>query len=313
MPGFDRTTLVRFTLRALSWLPLPLLHALGWLFGSLLAVLPTEVRHNARINIELCFPELDPPARRRLIRQTLREMGKSFAELAAFWHWSPQRLERLVKRAQGEELLLDAAAQGTGALVAAPHLGAWELLALRFARRVPLHSLYRPPRLAQFDPLLRAARQRHGGQIHPANGHGIRMLYKAITRGEVAAILPDQEPRGEGVFAPFFGVEAKTMTLLPKLANRSRAPVLFGYAIRLPWGRGYEVRFQPAPDAIYDDDPLVAATAMNAAIEECVRQALPQYQWTYRRFRQRPDGSGNPYNVGRAKRKRRRRRRQREK
>lgn len=302
MADSTSTVVLRGLMRALSWLPLPALHGLGWLLGTLAAYLPLDVRRDTEVNLRLCFPDWNARARRRLLKQALRESAKGMLEMTAFWYWSPQRLDGLVREAEGEELLLDAAAAGRGVMVAVPHLGAWELLGLRFSQRVPLHMMYRPPRQPALDPLLRTARGRFGGRSHPATPAGIRQIYKALVQGEVVAILPDQEPRGEGVYAPFFGVDAKTMTLLPKLARRAEVPVLLGYAIRLPWGRGYRVRFRPAPAAVADRDLETATAALNAAIETCAHEALPQYQWTYRRFRRYRPGP-NPYRRTRRRRR----------
>jgi Kdo2-lipid IVA lauroyltransferase/acyltransferase len=290
----DRVMLVRSLLWVLARVPLPVLHALGFLTGTLLAVRASRPKRDSAVNLALCLPELNESQRGRLLTQSLRELGKSLFEVAAFWYRSPAGLEALVKEVHGAELLEQAHAAGNGVIVAVPHLGAWELLGSYFSRRVPLHMLYRPPRRPEFEPLLREARERQGGQAHPATGAGIRSLYKALGRGDVIAILPDQEPKEGGVYAPFFGVPALTMSLLSKLAQRSQAPVLYAYAERLPRGRGFRVVFVSAPAAVADPDPVVAVTALNRGLEECVRRAPAQYQWSYRRFRHPPEG-GNPY------------------
>jgi KDO2-lipid IV(A) lauroyltransferase len=125
---------------------------------------------------------------------------------------------------------------------------------------------------------------------------GIRTLMSALRRGEQIGILPDQDPKGgAGVFAPFFGIATKTMTLLPKLAGKSGAAVLVAYAERLSWGRGYRIHFLPLDEAIYDRDEVVAVTALNSAVELAVRQNPEQYAWNYKRFRSRPEGEPSLY------------------
>ena len=90
--------------------------------------------------------------------------------------------------------------------------------------------------------------------------------------------------------------EVSDAELIPKLAARTGAPVLMGYAERHEDGR-FTVRFEPAPAAIASPDLVVATTAMNAAVEAVARRDLRQYQWTYKRYTLRPPGSGeaNPY------------------
>jgi KDO2-lipid IV(A) lauroyltransferase len=119
----------------------------------------------------------------------------------------------------------------------------------------------------------------------------------ALKRGEIAGMLPDQVTREESgsVFAPFFGVPADTMLLVARLARRTGARVVFTFAERLADGTGYHLRCLPVDPAVADPDPLVAAGALNREVERCIRLALTQYQWTYRRFRRRPDQGPSPY------------------
>ena len=131
-----------------------------------------------------------------------------------------------------------------------------------------------------------------------AEGAAVRQLFKRLNAGGVVGILPDQQPKaGEGEFAPFFGVPALTMTLLPRLAARSGATVLFGYCERIGAGPGFRLRFEAAPPQLADRDPAVGVRALNAAVEAIARRDPAQYQWTYKRYTLRPPGSGedNPY------------------
>jgi KDO2-lipid IV(A) lauroyltransferase len=114
-------------------------------------------------------------------------------------------------------------------------------------------------------------------------------------------ILPDQQPKGgDGVFAPFFGVEALTMTLLPRLAARTGATVLYAYCERIDApgaAPAFALRIEAAPDGIASDDAAEGARALNAGVERIARRDPAQYQWTYKRYKRRPPGSGeaNPY------------------
>ncbi|MEO8010440.1 MAG: lipid A biosynthesis acyltransferase, partial [Dokdonella sp.] len=102
-----------------------------------------------------------------------------------------------------------------------------------------------------------------------------------------------------GVFAPFFGIEALTMVLVPRLAERTGAIVLFAFAERLTDGAGFRIHIVPAPEGIADADLRVACSALNRGIENCVVLAPMQYQWHYKRFSKRPAGERNPYRPGR--------------
>ena len=117
----------------------------------------------------------------------------------------------------------------------------------------------------------------------------MRKLYKRLHAGGVVGILPDQQPgQGEGRFAPFFDTPALTMVLLPRLAQRTGAQVLFAFAERLPRGAGYRIHFLPAPEEIAAEDLPTAVAALNRGVENCVRIAPEQYQWSYKRYSIRP-------------------------
>jgi KDO2-lipid IV(A) lauroyltransferase len=284
--------IIAWLLRLAGALPLRALHAIGGALGGLVALFRTREWRVAKRNIELCFPEFDEAAQNQLLRDTLAETGKSSIELAKFWTRADESLARIV-RVEGRELVDEAIVQGRGVLIAAPHLGAWELLNLYLSTIAPLTILYRVPQYAPLEALLTRSRTALGAEAVRAEASGVRLLLRRLKEGRLVGILPDQRPKGgEGEDAPFFGHPAKTMTLLSRLASRAGSPVIFGYAERLPRGEGYVVRFSRADDDIANDDPLLAVAALNRSLERCVREYPAQYQWTYKRFSFRKPGSG---------------------
>jgi len=283
--------LVAGLIRLGGLLPLRLLHALGSALARVLALSGTREVRVARRNVELCFPELAPAEARRFLADTLAETGKSLTELAALWGRAPRHALALVREVRGRELVDAALARGQGVLIAAPHLGAWELLNLYLATIAPLTILYRVPQTAAFEPLLVRARTGLGAEAVRAEAAGVRLLFRRLKEGRLVGILPDQRPKGgEGVDVPFFGHAARTMTLVGRLAHKSGAEVILAFAERLPRGEGYRIHFRAGPSALADADPELATAALNRAIEDCVRVAPAQYQWTYKRFSFRRPG-----------------------
>jgi Kdo2-lipid IVA lauroyltransferase/acyltransferase len=282
--------------RALLWLlgllPLRLLHALGVVLGLALgSITRSREARITRRNLELCFPEWSEAARRRFYWQAFRELGKALLELGWLWGRAPRRALVAVREVDGEAVLTDALAAGRGVILAAPHLGAWELLNLWLGTRTPMALVYRVPQLAALEPLLLAVRGRQGAEQIRADGPGVRRVFRCLAEGRLVGILPDQRPKsGEGEYAPFFGIETLTMVLLSRLAQRTGAAVVFGYAERLPHGQGFRIRLRAAPAGIADADMRVAVAALNQGVEACARGALPQYQWSYKRFSHPPPG-----------------------
>lgn len=251
----------------------------------------------AQTNLRLCFPALDEMQREGLLRECLRHTACTAIETARLWRSPLNAGRRLLHGIEGEALLDTALAAGRGVLIAAPHLGNWELLNQYLASKGPLSIVYRVPQSAALEPML--VRGRGGDQVEQlrAEPSSVRKMLRALRAGRMLGVLPDQRPKiGEGEFAPLFGQPALTMTLLPRLARASGCAVLFGFAERLPDARGFRIHLLPAPADIDAEDPVVAVAALNKGIEACVALAPMQYQWTYKRYSIRPPGGGaNPY------------------
>ena len=284
---------------AVGRLPWPLQRALGNALGDASRALRSRESVVALRNLELALPGLAVEERRALHREVMRTTGRQAVETLRLWTRPRAQNLALIREFHGVEGFDAALAAGRGLVVAAPHHGNWELLNQWLAARTPLAILYKPPESKIGEAFLRRVRaDDDAGRITQvrAEGPGIRQLYKTLKDGGVVGILPDQQPKaGDGVFAPFFGIQALTMTLLPRLAERSGATVLFASCERLE-GRdlAYALRIEPAPPAIADADPAVAVAALNAGVEAMARRAPAQYQWTYKRFKARPPGSGEP-------------------
>ncbi|MGH8125691.1 MAG: lysophospholipid acyltransferase family protein [Rhodanobacteraceae bacterium] len=291
-----------WTLRALGVLPLPALYLVGTALGRALWWRKhARERVHTEVNMRIVRPELDAAARDALVRECLVETGHAVSEMAAVWGRGADRALKLVHEVEGAEHFDAALQSGRGLIVAAPHLGCWELLNYWLCAHTPIAILYAPPRDAEWETLLVRARGKLAPEQVRSDGAGVRSLYKRLAAGGVVGMLPDQQPkRGEGQFAPFFGLDANTMVLLPRIAQRTGAGVLFAFADRLPRGAGYRIRILPAPAGIADSDLRTACSALNRGVEQCVELALAQYQWTYKRWAERPDPDApDPYWLAR--------------
>lgn len=288
--------LVKSLLWLLSILPLRLNHAIGAFIGQILWWLPTQTRKTTQINLALCFPAASEQERRMLTRTSLIETGKAMTELGWIWFRSSQTLNGKINTIHGQEHLDRAREQTKGLIIISPHLGSWEFCTVPLAWENRPVFMYRPPRKPALEPLIISARTRFGAEIASVDGAGIKRVLRSLREGRTVGILPDQEPdQANGVFAPFFGVAANTMTLLSRLSSSQDIGLIMMYCERLPAGRGYDVHFLPTDDAIRQRDKLAATTALNTSLERCISQCLHQYIWSYKRFRLEPDGSRRDY------------------
>lgn len=285
-----QAAILKALIRGFAILPLSWAQSLGAFFGWLLWQIPNRLRRTTEGNLARCLPELTDDERRRLAKTSLVASGKTIAEVGAVWFWSTQKLLDRIEGVEGEEHLQRALATKRGVLVLVPHLGNWEILSRYLQARIQVIALYRPPRIVEMNTYIRQARERHGAELVPADRSGMRRIVEALTAGKGVGMLPDQEPlKQHGVFAPFFGTPALTMTLVARLARKYGAASLFGYCERTGKG-GFRLYFQPAPEGLDSADLESATTQLNRGVEECVRRCPEQYNWSYRRFRTRPPG-----------------------
>lgn len=288
-PGFMTVLLFRL----LGMLPLRALHALGAALGWVPWLLSRSYRDRLRENLPL-----DLAARRTVLRRAVCETGKQILESAWVWNRSPEELARHVRCADPEterSLVQDP----RPLLMLTPHLGCFEVIAQSYmagpsGRARPMVALYRVPRKAALKPLLEQARARNGLQLAPAGIAGVRMMLRGLRTGHLVALLPDQVPsRGDGVWAPFFGRPAFTMTLPSRLVHSTGATVGLFWAERLPRGAGYLLHWERLAQELTGDAAGDAAV-INRALERAIRKCPEQYLWSYNRYKAPPGAPPPP-------------------
>lgn len=280
-------------IRLVAFLPLPAAHALGHGLGRVLYF--TGIAKTARVNIAICFPELNARQQDALVRSSLIALGKTYAEMGMSWMWPIPKVQKLITQVEGMQYLQKALDDKNGIILIAPHLGNWEVLNHFFRQYLFMTVMYKPAKIAALDKFIFKTRKRVDVGLVPADRSGVEALYQLLAEKSVVAVLPDQEPGlKSGVFAPFFSQQALTGKLIGELANNTPAYLLCCYAKRLADG-SYGVVLKPAQAEVRNSDPLIAATALNRSIEECIRDCPEQYQWGYKRFRRQPEGRSNFY------------------
>ena len=266
----------------LARLPLSVLHRLGALFGWVIYQFSGRYARRLRENLHNAGLGRSESELRQLLHANIREAGKGVMELPWVWRRPLEQVVASVKQCHGWEHFEAAHAQGKGVIVLTPHIGCFEVIGLYIAARMPMTCLYRRPRWKFLDTMMHAGRERGQMKLAAADLGGVRQLLKALKRGEIIGVLPDQVPgNGEGEWAPFFGRPAYTMTLIGRLIESSGAAVVMCHSERLPRGKGYALHFTPLTFDGVSSIPL----QMNAALETVIRNHPEQYLWSYNRYK----------------------------
>ncbi|GAB1597045.1 LpxL/LpxP family Kdo(2)-lipid IV(A) lauroyl/palmitoleoyl acyltransferase [Lysobacter claricitrinus] len=275
----------------LAHLPWWLQRALGGALGAVAFVLATPRRHAARVNLRLCFPELDETTRSRLLRDTFRDFGIGLFEFARAW-WggiTPMRRDVVI---EGLDQLRALQAQGRGVLMISGHFMTLEMSGRLLCDHVPLAGMYRRYRNPVMEWAVKRGRLRYAAAMF-ANDE-IRAAMRHLKQGGFLWYAPDQDMRGKDtVFAPFFGVPAATITATHQFARLTGCAVV-PFFHRREGGR-YVLRIAPPLEDFPSQDAAADSARVNAAIEAMVREAPSQYLWIHRRFKRRPHGEAAPY------------------
>jgi KDO2-lipid IV(A) lauroyltransferase len=277
-----------FLVRWISGWPLRLLHAIGGLLGWLVWLASPAYRRRLRTNADLAG--VSASARRRAIA----EAGRMVAETP--WLWLSVDNATLASRVTWRNpQALDAAIAGRRPLVIlTPHMGSFEVAAraytMRYGHVQPLTVLYRPARQRVLREFQEASRRRPTMPTAPANLAGVRQMLRALKRRESVGLLPDQvPPKSQGVWAPFFGRPAYTMTLATRLAQQTGAHCLVLRCERLPRGAGFVIHAteltRPLPQATDAGALVEAATIINETMEQVILSDPGQYLWGYNRYK----------------------------
>lgn len=265
-------------IRMLAVLPLPVLHGLGRFLGRCVYALPGRYRNRLRNNaIQAGYT--DPAFARRAAGET----GAMILETPKVWLQTQECVRKIVS--DEEHVAREALAEGRGILYLTPHLGCFEITARYMVKYGPLTVMYRPPRHAGLEPAMEQARNMSELRAVPANMQGVREFVRALKRGEAVGMLPDQVPgAGEGIWAPFFGRPALTMTLAGKLALQTGVAVILTAGERLPHGKGWRMHYLRLPEPL-PQDPAALATLINQGMETLIRRFPEQYLWSYNRYK----------------------------
>lgn len=229
------------------------------------------------------------------LTQAAAGIGRMAVETAGLWRTPDALALARVKLVDGWDAVLAAHEAKRGVIFLTPHMATFEIASLFIGSQMPLTVMFRPPRVTWAEPMMRAGRDRMQIKSEPAEMSGIRAMLKALRRGDAIGLLPDQVPDpgkgGEGVWAPFFGRPAYTMTLVQKLAKTTGALVVMVGCVRLRDAAGYRIVFTPL--APFSDDVVTAAGELNAAVEAAIALAPEQFLWSYNRYKAHA-GAGAP-------------------
>ena len=289
-----------------------------WLFVHLVRVLPrraaravgsgigtvaflglVRLRRVGVLNLQLAFPEMPEVEREKLLRSVYGNLGALLAEFCLMPRYTPEVASRFI-RYEGLDNYLAARERGKGVLVLTGHLGAWELSSFYHSLMgMPMGMVIRRLDNPLVDAFVNEIRCRHGNRVIHKDDFA-RGLIASMRAGETVGILMDTNMTPpQGVFVPFFGVQACTASGMARIALKTDAAVVPGFLLWEESERQYVLRFGKELEVVHsgdaERDAVTNTAAFTAAIEGMIRQYPEQWLWMHRRWKTRPPGEERIY------------------
>ncbi len=280
--------------KVLGVLPRPVAQSIGIGIGRTVYHLHGRLRRTGERNLQLAMPELTASQRQRIVRGVFVSLGRLLAEFCLFPRYTPENVGEIALH-DGLENYQAAKSRGKGVLLLTAHLGGWEVGS--YAHSIyghPLRIVVRELDNPYLNWMAESYRTRYGNTTFSKQEFA-RGLISAMRAGETVGLLMDTNMTPpQGVFVPFFGIQACTAAGPARVALRTDAAVVPAFTIWDEKLGKYRVRFEPALPLVRTGDAEADAAANTAlftrAIEEKVRQYPEQWLWVHRRWKTRPAG-----------------------
>lgn len=282
----------------ITLLPLPLQIILAKGVARLAWWIVTERRLTILRNFELCFPEWGERERRKRALSCYAHAALGIFEGATAWWGNPQRI---LKRAtlQHKEKFMSLSQQNKGLLVLGAHFTNIETSGTIIRKHLPIEGIY-PIYMTQKNPLFNAIMVRGRERVYSHSlieRRDFRTMRNTLKKGNVIWYATDQDMgRKQTVFAPFFNIDASTLTTSNWFHKINGSPCIFFSSRRSEDMKNHIYDFIDMPEGFPYADPVQTATALNKVIETEIRKAPEQYLWVHRRFKTRPSGIASLYN-----------------
>jgi KDO2-lipid IV(A) lauroyltransferase len=275
-----------------------------WLFYRLFKILPLDVASNvggfigryllyylsvsevARKNLNHAFPEKKQQEIEKIIRGIWDNLGRNVGEFPHVMNLSQKEFDKRVE-VIGMEHLRAIIDDGKGGITFTSHSANWEVEPLLCKLHdYKTHIIYRKMNNPYVDRFILKQRNYDTLSFHAKGRKGSSAIIKALAKGETVAMLPDQK-FNEGLAIDFFGRKAMTAPLIATLKRKYDYPIVPTHIIRTK-GANFKIVIEPpmqmhnTKDAQKDIEKFL--TAINAKIEEWVRENPEQWFWLHKRW-----------------------------
>lgn len=213
-----------------------------------------------------------------------------------FYSWSrnPATINNNVLVVKNNFILQKHIQNQNGLVIVAIHNRSVDMLLSWINSQTKTVSLYKKIKLKALDKYVRKIRENKINKTFETSVAGVKKIFKSLKNNEVITIASDQVPaRGHGEYVEFFGRMAYTTTLVPRLAYKTKKPVIFCCLNSESNSDYLSINIEPSHQSLFDQSECLLS--MNRSIEKLINNRVSDYSWEYKRFRRPMSGEIDPY------------------
>jgi len=277
-----------------SLLPLSVINLVGERLGEYAAKKNKKRFNIAKVNLSLCFPEKTEAEIEIMVLEHFRAYIRGLMQYGLIW-WAPKsRLDKYIN-VEGFERIDQLLDQKKNIILLTCHSAGLEFTGIALSMRYACSGPYKPMRNELINWLVARGRARLG-TITYTREEGFRPLIRDTRKGRLLIYLADEDLGSDvSIFAPFFGVQKATISVLGRLAKSCDAAVLPCIACYDKEKSKYVIKLLPEMANFPNGDDVSNAAAMNVVVEDMIAQCPVQYFWNLRIFQTRPEGEASVY------------------
>ena len=271
-------------LKSLEAIPYKGLFYIGKVLGLLLYILPNKHKRISKANLELVFPQKTSLQINSILRDSLFHSIMNILEAGLVWGKQDYKKKPGFINVKNFSEIETALSSDKGVLLFTPHIGNIEIIINFLGQHTDCTIPYTQPKHKGLDKIITNSRNKSGVKMVDINVSGIKEMLAALKNKKLAAVASDQVPKkGAGIISKFFNNEIYSMTLLPKLQQRTGCVAHLMYCERKEKGKGFVIHFDSKIDL--SSNIQEGVDKMNNEFEKCIMKLPGQYSWEYKKFK----------------------------
>ena len=267
--------------RLIVFMPLKFQDLISKFFGHLINFIPIKRNRISKINIDLCFKDLNQKERLSIYKKNIKAFARVIFDTGIAWFWSDNKIKKNIPyKIKGLKNLLSNQNSGIGVLLFFKHSLHLELDSRILAMHAEIYGIEREHNSKKFENIQKMGRLKSMKGITDRENTFTFMRW--LKKGKTVLYAPDQDYGiKKSIEVNFFGVPAATVKAPLKIIEKTGCKTFF-------------------IDSYYEQDTLILdleeinidqssienfCEKLNLFIENKIRIHPHEYLWQHRRFK----------------------------